>query len=48
MCTVAQDVQVDVNASSNLALLSGKLEGVTVNCSKVIYNGVSISGGVGL
>lgn len=48
MCTVAHDVQVDINASSNLALLSGKLNAVTVNCSKLIYNNVSISGGVGL
>lgn len=48
MCTVAQDVEVDINASSNLALLSGRLNAVTVTSSSLVYNDVAISGGVAL
>lgn len=48
LCTVARDVEVDVNASSNMALLSGRLKGVTVKASSLVYNDVAISGGVGL
>lgn len=48
MCTAAQSVEVDINASSNKALLSGRLEGVTVKAASLVYNGVAISGGIAL
>jgi hypothetical protein len=44
----ATDLTVDVDASSNLALLSGRLRGVTVSASTLVFGGAPISGGVAL
>lgn len=48
LCASANGVEVDINASSNIALLSGQLIGVTVKADSLVYNGVSISGGAAL
>lgn len=48
LCTVAKEVEVDINASSNIALLSGRLNAVTMKASTLVYNGVAISGGAAL
>lgn len=48
LCSVSEGVDVDVNASSNIALLSGRLNAVTVKASALVYNDVAISGGAAL
>lgn len=45
MCTTADDLQVDIDASSNLALLSGELNAVSVTASRICFNGYAVSGG---
>lgn len=48
LCSVADDLEVDVDASSNFAALTGKLNGVSVRASSLEYEGFAISGGVAL
>lgn len=48
MCTAARDVEVDINVSSNMALFLGRLNAVTIKASSILYNGISISGGIAL
>lgn len=48
LCTTSDNLEVDVDASSNLALLSGNLNGVSVTASRIDYNGFAISGGAAL
>jgi hypothetical protein len=44
----ASDLVVDVDASSNSAVLSGRLRGVSVLASRLVFGGAPISGGVAL
>ena len=48
LCTIADDLVVDINASSNIALLSGQLNAVSVTSSRIVYNGFAVSGGAAL
>lgn len=48
LCTSAHGIEVDINASSNIALLTGRLNGVTVKVDSMLYNDVAISGGAAL
>lgn len=48
LCTTADNLHVDINVSSNLALLSGQLNAVSVTTSRIVYNGFAVSGGAAL
>lgn len=48
MCTVSDDLQVDIDASSNLAVLTGNLNAVSVSTSRICFNGFAVSGGAAL
>lgn len=45
MCTASDDLEVDIDASSNFAMLTGKLKGVSMTASRLIYNDFAVSGG---
>lgn len=48
MCTVADDLEIDIDASSNRAILSGKINAVSVTTSRVCLDGFMVSGGAAL
>lgn len=48
MCTAADDLEVDVDAASNLALLTGHLKAISVTTSRICFNGFTVSGGAAL
>lgn len=48
LCDDIQDLHVDINSASNRDLLGGRLRGVSVSASRLQYNNIRVSGGVGL
>lgn len=48
LCTVTDDLDVDIQASSNIALLTGNLKSVSVTASRIVFNGFSVSAGAAL
>lgn len=48
MCATADDLQVDIEATSNLAFLTGNLQSVSVTATRICFNGVSVSAGAAL
>lgn len=48
MCTVADDLEIDIDASSNRAILSGKINAVSVTTSRICLDGFMVSGGAAL
>lgn len=48
MCTVADDLEVDIDANTNLDVLSGQLNAVSVSASRICLNGVMVSAGAAL
>lgn len=48
MCTVADNLEIDIDASSNRAILSGKINAVSVTTSRICLNGFMVSGGAAL
>lgn len=48
MAEVEGELDVDVDAVSNVDLLSGRLRGVSVSAARVVFDGLSISGGCSL
>lgn len=47
-CAVADGLEVDVDAATNMDVLSGRLRGVTVRAARIVFDGVPISGSVAL
>lgn len=48
LCTISDDLSVDIDASSNVALLTGNLNSVSVSASRICFNGFAVSAGAAL
>lgn len=48
LCPIADNLEVDIHASGNRAVLSGQIEAVSVTTSRICLNGLMVSGGAAL